>query len=130
VQAAAAIPPRRSRPAITVMHRPARVAGMTAWRARSTQMHVRLSPIRGDLMTLKNWLLELTNGDGYEAWFNELPSRAPAEQLYDAWSDAHIDSELAYQSWRADGGADAYAAYRAAADREDAAQDELARAPR
>ena len=79
-------------------------------------------------MTLKNWLLELTNGDGYEAWFNEFADRDRAGSLYDAWSEAHVDAELAYQHWVADRGEAAYAAYRAAADREDAAQDELARA--
>lgn len=45
---------------------------------------------------------------------------------YDAWSDAHEEAEDAYWGWRATGGPDAYAAYRAAQDREDAAQDALA----
>jgi hypothetical protein len=45
---------------------------------------------------------------------------------YDAWSDAHEEAEDAYWAWRATGGSDAYAAYRAAQDREDAAQDALA----
>ena len=44
---------------------------------------------------------------------------------YDAWSDAHEDAELALVQWRVSGGAEAYAAYRAAQDREDAAQDAL-----
>ena len=48
--------------------------------------------------------------------------------LYDAWCDAHDEAEHALRSWRAGGGADAYAAYRAAQDREDAAQDALFRA--
>jgi hypothetical protein len=47
--------------------------------------------------------------------------------LYDAWSDAHEEAEEAYWSWRLRGGAHAYAVYRAAQDREDAAQDALAR---
>lgn len=48
--------------------------------------------------------------------------------LYDAWSDAHEEAEDAYWEWRARGGPGAYAAYRAAADREDAAQDALTEA--
>jgi hypothetical protein len=46
--------------------------------------------------------------------------------LYSAWSDAHEETEDAYRAWRARGDAAGYAAYRAAADREDAAQDALA----
>ena len=45
---------------------------------------------------------------------------------HDAWQDAHEDATAAYLAWRAGGTAAAYAAYRAAADREDAAQDALA----
>jgi hypothetical protein len=45
---------------------------------------------------------------------------------YDAWSDAHEEAEEALRVWRLSGGAEAYAAYRAAQDREDAAQDTLA----
>ncbi len=48
--------------------------------------------------------------------------------LYDAWNDAHKEAEEALLRWRDGGGADAYAAYRAAQDREDAAQDALFRA--
>jgi hypothetical protein len=47
---------------------------------------------------------------------------------YDAWSDAHEEAEEAYGQWRLRGGAMRYSAYRAAQDREDAAQDALARA--
>ena len=46
--------------------------------------------------------------------------------IYDAWSDAHEEAEHAYASWRHTQGADDYAVYRAAQDREDAAQDALA----
>ena len=46
--------------------------------------------------------------------------------LYDAWSDAHEETEDAWRTWRFAGGREAYAAYRAAADREDAAQDAVA----
>ncbi len=46
--------------------------------------------------------------------------------LYDAWSDAHAEADDAYLVWRGRGGTPRYAAYRAAQDREDAAQDALA----
>jgi hypothetical protein len=45
---------------------------------------------------------------------------------YDAWSDAHDEAEHALELWRAAGTVETYAAYRAAQDREDAAQDTLA----
>jgi hypothetical protein len=45
---------------------------------------------------------------------------------YDAWSDAHEEAEDALLNWRATGTAEAYLVYRAAQDREDAAQDTLA----
>jgi hypothetical protein len=48
---------------------------------------------------------------------------------YGAWSDAHEEAEGAWRTWRSEGGRDAYLAYRAAVDREDAAQDALAKAP-
>jgi len=54
------------------------------------------------------------------------PSRSA---IYDAWNDAHDEAETLYRSWRSVGGRDAYCAYRAAQDREDAAQDALAVAP-
>jgi hypothetical protein len=45
----------------------------------------------------------------------------------EAWRDAHDDAAAALRVWRtAPGSAAAYAAYRAAQDREDAAQDALA----
>jgi len=46
--------------------------------------------------------------------------------VYDAWSDAHEEAEHAYIAWRTSVGRDEYATYRAAQDREDAAQDALA----
>ena len=53
--------------------------------------------------------------------------RMPASSaLYDAWSDAHEEAEDAYCDWRLRGGGARYSAYRAAQDREDAAQDALA----
>jgi hypothetical protein len=45
---------------------------------------------------------------------------------YDAWNDAHDEAEEALRVWGATGTAEAYAIYRAAQDREDAAQDALA----
>jgi hypothetical protein len=48
--------------------------------------------------------------------------------VYDAWSDAHEEAENAYRAWLASGTASDYAVYRAAQDREDAAQDALAAA--
>jgi hypothetical protein len=58
-------------------------------------------------------------------------SRGPAwNALYDAWSDAHEETEDAWRTWRFGGGQEAYAVYRAAADREDAAQDAVASAAR
>ena len=55
--------------------------------------------------------------------------RGPAfDAVYDAWSDAHEEAEHAYLAWTASGSRDDYAVYRAAQDREDAAQDTLAAA--
>ena len=48
--------------------------------------------------------------------------------LYDVWSDAHEEAEEAFSTWKRCGGAEHYALYRAAQDREDAAQDALASA--
>jgi hypothetical protein len=45
-----------------------------------------------------------------------------------AWRDAHEEAAAAYVAWRVRRTREAYAAYRAAQDREDAAQDTLARA--
>ena len=45
--------------------------------------------------------------------------------VYDAWSDAHEEAEHAYCAWRRTGAGEDYAVYRAAQDREDAAQDAL-----
>ena len=49
---------------------------------------------------------------------------------YDAWSDARDEARAAYRRWRAAPAGDTYAVYRAAQDREDAAQDTLATAAR
>jgi hypothetical protein len=45
----------------------------------------------------------------------------------DAWREAHEEAAEAYVAWRRSRTRTAYAAYRAAQDREDAAQDALAR---
>jgi hypothetical protein len=45
---------------------------------------------------------------------------------YDLWTDARDEAREAYQHWRAAPDAETYAVYRAAQDREDAAQDTLA----
>jgi hypothetical protein len=44
----------------------------------------------------------------------------------DAWREAHDEALEAYRGWRTSATRGAYAAYRAAQDREDAAQDSLA----
>ena len=55
------------------------------------------------------------------------PRHEPAWSLdAEAWRDAHADAAAALRTWRAWPGDAAYAAYRAAQDREDAAQDALA----
>jgi hypothetical protein len=46
---------------------------------------------------------------------------------FDAWREAREEARDAYQAWRGQPTADAFAVYRAAQDREDAAQDTLAR---
>jgi hypothetical protein len=55
---------------------------------------------------------------------------APAQEghgeLYAVWEAARVEANDAYAGWLATGGREAYAAYRAAADREDAAADTLA----
>jgi hypothetical protein len=52
--------------------------------------------------------------------------RARRSAEYDSWNDAHEEAEEAYRTWRLAGTAESYAVYRAAQDREDAAQDTLA----
>ena len=46
--------------------------------------------------------------------------------VLDAWGDAREDADAAYREWRLLRTGASYAAYRAAQDREDAAQDALA----
>jgi hypothetical protein len=67
--------------------------------------------------------------DTRELVLRRAASLGPAfNAVYDAWSDAHEEAEGAYLAWRASGGAADYTVYRAAQDREDAAQDALASA--
>ena len=58
----------------------------------------------------------------------EMPS--PVEELMFCWRDAEDEAACAYQLWRERPGAAAFAVYRAAADRADAALATLASASR
>ena len=65
--------------------------------------------------------------DTRELVLRRAAAQGPAwNALYDAWSDAHEEAEEAFRAWVARGGREHYALYRAAQDREDAAQDALA----
>ena len=65
--------------------------------------------------------------DTRELVLRRAASLGPAwNAVYDAWSDAHEEAEEAYWAWKATRSAEDYAVYRAAQDREDAAQDGLA----
>lgn len=67
--------------------------------------------------------------DTRELVFRREAGRAPEwNALYDVWSDAHEEAEEAFRVWKVRGGGQQYALYRAAQDREDAAQDALASA--
>jgi hypothetical protein len=48
------------------------------------------------------------------------------EELFVVWSAARAEANLAYDAWCARPGVDAYAVYRAAEDRADAAESDLA----
>ena len=52
--------------------------------------------------------------------------RQQRDEVYAIWCAARAEANIAYDGWRATPGLDAYAAYRAAEDRADAAQDTLA----
>jgi hypothetical protein len=65
--------------------------------------------------------------DTRELVLRRAASLGPAfNAVYDAWNDAHEEAEGAYIAWRRSGARQDYAVYRAAQDREDAAQDALA----
>lgn len=59
----------------------------------------------------------------------DAPSADEHHPLFTAWMVAERRATRALDRWRASAGAEAYAAYRAAADEADAAQDVLAGAP-
>jgi hypothetical protein len=65
-------------------------------------------------------------GDTRELVLRRGPTWAPVR---DAWSDAREDAAEAYRVWKRRPDVASYAAYRAAQDREDAAQDALAASP-
>jgi hypothetical protein len=56
--------------------------------------------------------------------------RRRPDEAFVLWSAARAEANLAYEDWCAAPGADAYAVYRAAEDRADAAEAELANASR
>jgi hypothetical protein len=64
--------------------------------------------------------------DTRELVLRRAASLGPAfNAVFDAWCDAHEEAQDAYRVWLATKSAEAYAIYRAAQDREDAAQDAL-----
>jgi hypothetical protein len=66
-------------------------------------------------------------GDTREIVLRRAVGQGPARNaVYDAWADAHEEAEQAYRCWTRTHARPDYAAYRAAQDREDAAQDALA----
>jgi hypothetical protein len=65
--------------------------------------------------------------DTRELVLRRAASLGPAwNAVYDAWSDAHEEADEAYWAWMAGRSVEDYVVYRAAQDREDAAQDALA----
>jgi hypothetical protein len=65
-------------------------------------------------------LIRAPSGHGAGAMFGRL------EEIFVLWSAARAEANVAYDHWCASPGADAYAVYRAAEDRADAAEAELA----
>jgi hypothetical protein len=61
--------------------------------------------------------------DTFEIVLRREPAWSP---VLEAWRDAAEEAAVALGAWRAAPGTETYAAYRAAQDREDAAQDALA----
>jgi hypothetical protein len=55
-----------------------------------------------------------------------LPGARGADELLEAWRNARADANAALERWRAAHTREAFAAFRAAEDRADAAQDALA----
>lgn len=52
------------------------------------------------------------------------------DELFALWSAARAEANIAYEAWCSQPGTDAYAVYRAAEDRADAAEHQLAAAAR
>ena len=72
---------------------------------------------------------QLLDGCGKEATAEHRPSThdfAMLEEINFVRREAQAEANLAYEDWRVRPCADAYAVYRAAQDRADAAQDDLA----
>jgi hypothetical protein len=67
-------------------------------------------------------------GDEPEPWLQRLVTRAWLGDLEFAWREASGEATAALAAWRQAPGAMAYAVYRAAADRADAAHDDFAAA--
>ena len=64
--------------------------------------------------------------DTRELILRRAESAGPAwAALHAVWNDARDEADLALRRWLGGGGHESYAAYRAAQDREDAAQDAL-----
>jgi hypothetical protein len=61
--------------------------------------------------------------DTFEIVLRRVPEWSP---VLEAWRDAADEAATAMRAWRTEPGDASYAAYRAAQDREDAAQDALA----
>jgi hypothetical protein len=57
--------------------------------------------------------------------YGQLTGSRELDELEVVWRAARAEANLAYAAWGAQPGSDAYAAYRAAEDRADAAQDAL-----
>lgn len=70
--------------------------------------------------------------DTHELVLRRVDPQPAFDAVYDAWADAHEEAEAALIDWRRNGGGPGgvrYHAYRAAQDREDAAQDALRAQP-
>ena len=76
-----------------------------------------LQEMLGALDDTKELVIEPPHGDDVDG-----------DPLFLAWRSAAGRAAAAYAAWRTGGGAEAYAAYRSAADQADAAQDALASA--
>jgi hypothetical protein len=64
-------------------------------------------------------------GEGYGTILFAEPEETAFDPFEDAWAAAELEAADALHAWRMRPGAEAYATYRAAADRASAAQDAL-----